>query len=328
MAKVMIVDNVAAEAAEVLKCAGHQVKMVDGKLDTPELISQCYGYSGLVVRSATKVTADFIKAHPELAVVARAGVGVDNIDVAAASKSGVLVVNAPTGNTIAAAEHTIALMFALARHIPQAMNTLQKGRWERQRFLGIELTGKTLGVLGLGRVGSCVAERAQALGMKVLAYDPYVTPDEVRVPNVRLASFIETIQQADFITLHLPLTEDTSSLISRDTLAAMKPGVRLINAARGALIDETALVDALESGHIAGAALDVLTQEPCTDSPLLHMENVIITPHLGASTEEAQVHVAIEAAEQMAEALAGNRPQHCLNWDQVQNVRDNSYVTV
>ncbi|MGI6128783.1 MAG: hydroxyacid dehydrogenase [bacterium] len=317
MAKVMIVDNVAPEATDVLLRAGHEVKVIDGNLGTTELIAACRGYSGLIVRSATKVTAEFMAAHPKLTVVARAGVGVDNIDVAAASKQGILVVNAPTGNTIAAAEHTIALMFALARHIPQAMDTLHRGRWERQRFLGVELTGKTLGVLGLGRVGSSVAERAQALGMRVLAYDPYITPERVTIPNVKLASFAETVQQADFLTLHLPLTDDTRGLISRETLAKMKPGVRLINAARGALIDEEALAEALKNGQVAGAALDVLAQEPCTDSPLLSLDNVIITPHLGASTKEAQVHVAVEAAEQVVAALAGKRPQHCLNWSHV-----------
>ncbi len=316
MAKVMIVDSVASEAARLLEREGHEVKLISSGLQTKELLDCSIGCQGLIVRSGTKVTASFMQARPELAVVGRAGVGVDNIDVAAASQHGILVVNAPTGNTVAAAEHTLALMLALARHIPQAMGTLQQGRWERQRFRGVELAGKTLGVLGLGRVGSAVAQRVEALGMRVLAYDPYVSAGTIPSDNIELTSFKEVLRQADFLTLHLPLTEETQGLISREALNMMKPGVRLINAARGPLVDEQALADALVSGQVAGAALDVLAEEPCTDSPLLGLENVIITPHLGASTEEAQVHVAVEVAEQVATALAGRRPEHCLNWDE------------
>ncbi|NLG85965.1 MAG: phosphoglycerate dehydrogenase [Firmicutes bacterium] len=315
MAKVMIVDNVAPEAAQILEQEGHEVRTEAGKLDTPDLIAACAGCQGLIVRSATKVTAEFMAARPELSVVGRAGVGVDNIDIDAASEHGILVVNAPTGNTIAAAEHTLALMFALARHIPQAMDTLCQGRWERKRFLGVELAGKTLGVLGLGRVGSAVAQRAEALGMRVLAYDPYISPEQVAVPNIKLTSFNDVVRQADFITLHLPLTDETRGIISKQALAQMKPGVRLINAARGALVDEAALADALKSGQVAGAALDVFAEEPCTNSPLLGLDNVVMTPHLGASTKEAQVHVAVEVAKQVADALAGRRPKHCLNWE-------------
>lgn len=315
MARVMIVDNVAPEAAQFLQRQGHEVKDVPRRMETEELFDCCVNYQGLIVRSGTKVTAEFMQARPELVVVGRAGVGVDNIDVTAASEHNVLVVNAPTGNTIAAAEHTLALMLSLARHIPQAMGTLQQGRWERQRFQGVEITGKTLGVLGLGRVGSAVAQRAEALGMRVLAYDPYVDFKRVAA-GIVLASFQEVLSEADFLTLHMPLTAETCGLISREALNMMKPGIRLINAARGALVDEQALADALVSGKVAGAALDVLAEEPCTASPLLGLENVIITPHLGASTLEAQVHVAVEVAEQVASALAGQRPEHCLNWEQ------------
>lgn len=319
MAKVMIVDNVAPEAAQVLQQEGHQVKTVAGRLNTAELIAACTGCQGLILRSVTKVTAQFLAAQPELAVVGRAGIGVDNIDIETASKRGVLIVNAPTGNTIAAAEHTLALMLALARHIPQAMGSLQQGRWERARFQGVEIAGKTLGILGLGRVGSAVAQRAQALGMRVLAYDPHIDPKKV-ADDIVLTSFPAVLGQADFLTLHLPLTEETQGMISYDALNMMKPGIRLINAARGALVDEQALAAALASGQVAGAALDVLAEEPCTDNPLFGLENVIITPHLGASTVEAQAHVAVEVAEQVAAALAGERPEHCLNWEQLRRL--------
>jgi D-3-phosphoglycerate dehydrogenase len=317
MAKVMVVDNVAPEAVQILKRKGHEAKVQASSLTTSELIAACAGCQGLIVRSATKVTAEFIAARPELIVVGRAGVGVDNIDIEAASNNGVSVVNAPTGNTIAAAEHALALMLALARNIPQAMGTLQQGRWERAKFQGIELAGKTLCILGLGRVGSAVAVRAQALGMKIIGYDPYL--DQKRLDQyVTLLPLSEALGRADFVSLHLPLTDETRGFVNRETLSLMKPGVRLINAARGALIDEDALAKALRNGQVAGAALDVLNKEPCTENPLFELENVIVTPHLGASTVEAQTQVAIEAAEQVALALAGQRPQHCLNWEQIQ----------
>jgi len=317
LAKVLLLDNVAREAAEVLERAGHTVEVRSGRLSPEELCRRLDGCAALVVRSATKVTAEVLAGARTLSVVGRAGVGVDNIDVEAASRLGVLVVNAPEGNTIAAAEHTLALMLALARHIPQAVSTLRAGRWERQAFLGVELAGKTLGILGLGRVGSAVAVRARALEMHVLAYDPYVAVEEARKRGVELTSFEQVIKSADFLSIHLPLTRETRGLISEEVIAAMKPGVRIINAARGEIIDEAALARALESGHVAGAALDVLAEEPCTTSPLLGFDNVIVTPHLGASTREAQVQVAVEVAEQIVTALAGHRPRHALNWDEV-----------
>lgn len=317
MAKVLLLDNVAREGAAVLERAGHEVEIRAGRLSPEELARHCEGCAALIVRSATKVTAEVLAAAGSLVVVGRAGVGVDNIDVAAATRYGVLVVNAPEGNTIAAAEHTLALMLALARHIPQAVTTLRNGRWERQAFLGVELAGKTLGILGLGRVGSAVAARARALEMRVLAYDPYVTAEEARRRGVEPADFAQVIAQADFLSIHLPLTSETRGLIDAGVLAATKPGVRIINAARGGIIDEAALAAALQSGQVAGAALDVLDREPCTESPLFGLDNVIITPHLGASTREAQVHVAVEVAEEVAAALAGRRPRHALNWNEV-----------
>jgi len=321
VAKVLLLDNVAREGAEVLERAGHTVEVRSGRLTPEELARRLEGCAGLIVRSATRVTADVLAGAHTLAVVGRAGVGVDNIDVAAASRHGVLVVNAPEGNTTAAAEHTIALMLALARHIPQAVAALRAGRWERQAFLGVELAGKTLGILGLGRVGTKVAARARALEMRVLAYDPYVSPEEAGRRGVELTGLERVIKNADFLTIHLPLTAETRGLISATALAAMKPGVRIINAARGGIVDEAALAAAVKAGRVAGAALDVLAHEPCTDSPLLGLENVIITPHLGASTREAQVHVAVQAAEQVAAALAGGRPRHALNWDEVRGCR-------
>jgi D-3-phosphoglycerate dehydrogenase len=321
MAKVLLLDNVARQGAEVLERAGHSVEIRTGPLASQELLRALEGCSAVIVRSATRITGDLLTDAPALAVIGRAGVGVDNIDVEAASRAGVLVVNAPEGNTIAAAEHTLGLILALARHIPQAVSTLRRGRWERQAFVGVELAGKTLGILGLGRIGSAVAKRARALEMKVIAYDPYVSSDEAQRRGVQVASFEEVIKSADFLTIHLPLTQETQGLIGTQVLAQMKPGVRIINAARGGIIDEEALAAALQSGQVAGAALDVLCQEPCTASPLLGMDNVIITPHLGASTCEAQIHVAVQVAEQVVLALAGRRPRHALNWEAVLRYR-------
>ncbi|HHY93092.1 MAG TPA: phosphoglycerate dehydrogenase, partial [Firmicutes bacterium] len=267
MAKVLLLDNVAREGAAVLERAGHSVEMRNGHHTPEELVCCLQGCAGLIVRSATRVTAEVLAAAPNLAVVGRAGVGVDNIDVAAASRYGVLVVNAPEGNTLAAAEHTIALMLALARHIPQAVATLRAGRWERQGFLGVELAGKTLGILGLGRVGRKVAVRARALEMRVLAYDPYVSAEEAARYGAEVAELERVLQSADFLTIHLPLTRETRGLISAAALAQMKPGVRIINAARGEIIDEAALAAAVRDGRVAGAALDVLAHEPCTESP-------------------------------------------------------------
>ena len=267
MPKVLITDNVAAEGIDLLK--KHVPVDVKRGLSPEELIATIPGYDALVVRSETRVTESVIVAGADLKVVARAGIGVDNIDLDAATRAGVAVVNAPIGNTVAAAEHTVALMLALARNVPQAYASMKEGQWQRSAFMGIEVRNKTLGIIGLGRVGSEVARRAASFGMRLIAYDPFVAPDFAARMGVTVVSLDELLPQADFITLHTPLTAGTTRLISAPQLAKMKPGARLINVARGELVDEDALLDALESEHLAGAALDVFTNEPPGDLPLL-----------------------------------------------------------
>ena len=311
MPKALITDNVAAEGIDLLK----KRIPVDVKrgLSPDELIAAIGDYDALVVRSETRVTAPVIAAGANLKVVARAGIGVDNIDLDAATRAGIAVVNAPIGNTVAAAEHTVALMLALARNIPQACASMKDGQWQRSAFMGIEVRGKALGIIGLGRVGSEVARRAAAFGMRLVAYDPFVAPDFASRLGVTVMSLEELLPQADFITLHTPLTDGTARLISAPRLAMMKPGARLINVARGELIDEAALLDALENGPLAGAALDVFTNEPPGDLPLLRHPLLLATPHLGASTREAQREVAIEAAEQVLAVLAGRPAGNTVN---------------
>ncbi|EEG79013.1 phosphoglycerate dehydrogenase [Dethiobacter alkaliphilus] len=280
---------------------------VDVKTDlTPEELEQVIGeYDALVVRSSTKVTRKVLENAGRLKVVGRAGVGVDNIDVEAATERGVIVINAPEGNTISAAEHAIAMMTSLARNIPNASASMKAGEWKRSKFMGVELYNKTLGVVGMGRIGSEVIKRAQAMGMDILAYDPYISAERAEKMGVTLTSTEEIYRKADFITMHTPLTKATKHMISHDELAIMKDGVRIINCARGGLIDEEALYEALKSGKVAGAALDVFEEEPVTCNPLCELSNVIVTPHLGASTEEAQVNVAVQVAEQVVNALQG-----------------------
>ncbi|MBS4007612.1 MAG: phosphoglycerate dehydrogenase [Clostridium sp.] len=280
---------------------------VDVKTDlTPEqlvdLISQ---YDALVVRSSTKVTRQVLEAGKNLKVVGRAGVGVDNIDVEAATERGIIVINAPEGNTISAAEHTIAMMTSLARNIPDAVSSMKKGEWKRSKFMGVELYKKTLGVVGIGRIGSEVIKRAKAMDMDILAYDPYISAERAEKMGVTLTSLEEIYRKADFITVHTPLTKATKYMIGKKELAMMKDGVRIINCARGGLIDEQALYEALVSGKVAGAALDVFEEEPVSCNPLCSLASVIATPHLGASTEEAQVNVAVQVAEQVVNALLG-----------------------
>jgi D-3-phosphoglycerate dehydrogenase len=264
------------------------------------------GYDALVVRSATKVTADLIERGERLKVVGRAGTGVDNVDVAAATRRGIVVVNAAGSNALSAAEHAIALLLAQARNIPQAHSSLIAGRWERSKFAGVEVTGKTLGVLGFGRIGQMVAERAKGLGMRVLAYDPFVAEARYRELGVDRAEDPDDLyRQSDFISLHLASTAETRDFVGREAFAAMKPGARLINAARGDVVDQEALLEALESGHLGGAGIDVFPQEPVTESPLFGRPGVVVTPHLGASTEEAQDRAGVVVAEQVAAALTG-----------------------
>ena len=311
MARILISDPIAPEGVELLKLqADVDIKM---GLEPRELIEILGDYDALIVRSETKVTPEVVQAGNRLQVIARAGIGVDNIDLEAATSSGIAVVNAPAGNTIAAAEHTMSLMLALARNLPQAHQSVKQGKWERSSFMGIEVRNKTLGVIGLGRVGSEVARRAQSFAMRLIAYDPFVSPDYARILGVELVSLDGLLAQSDFVTLHTPLTESTHALIGEPQLAMMKPGSRVINVARGELIDEEALLNALDDGKLAGVALDVFTQEPPGDSPLVKHPKVVATPHLGASTQEAQREVAIEVAEQVMAVLRGEPARNTVN---------------
>ncbi|HEV2747646.1 MAG TPA: phosphoglycerate dehydrogenase [Allosphingosinicella sp.] len=312
MPKVLISDPMDPKAAEIFRGRGIEVDERPG-LSKEELKAVIGGYDGLAIRSATKVTADLLEAADRLKVVGRAGIGVDNVDIPAASAKGVVVMNTPFGNSITTAEHAIALMFALARELPAADASTQQGRWEKNRFMGVELTSKTLGLIGAGNIGSIVAERALGLRMKVIAYDPFLTPERALDLGVEKVELDELLARADFITLHTPLTEQTRNILSRDNLTKTKRGVRIINCARGGLIDEAALKEGLEAGHIAGAALDVFSQEPAKASPLFGTRGFVATPHLGASTTEAQVNVAIQIAEQMSEYLVSGGVTNALN---------------
>ena len=278
-----------------------------------ELIAIIGDYDGLAIRSATKVTKKILEAATNLKVVGRAGIGVDNVDIPAASAKGVVVMNTPFGNSITTAEHAIALMFALARDLPEADRSTQAGKWEKNRFMGVEVTSKTLGLIGAGNIGSIVADRARGLKMKVVAYDPFLTPERAVEMGVEKVTLDELLARADFITLHTPLTDSTRNILSREAIARTKKGVRIVNCARGGLIDEAALKEALDSGHVAGAALDVFVEEPAKESPLFGTPNFISTPHLGASTTEAQVNVAIQVAEQMADFLVSGGITNALN---------------
>jgi D-3-phosphoglycerate dehydrogenase len=312
MPKVLISDPMDPKAAEILRARGIEVDEKPG-LSREELKAVIGGYDGLAIRSATKVTSDLLEAADRLKVVGRAGIGVDNVDIPAASAKGVVVMNTPFGNSITTAEHAIALMFALARELPAADASTQSGKWEKNRFMGVELTSKTLGLIGAGNIGSIVAERALGLRMRVIAYDPFLTPERALDLGVEKVELADLLARADFITLHTPLTDQTRNILSRENLARTKPGVRIINCARGGLIDEAALKDGLESGHIAGAALDVFTEEPAKASPLFGTPGFVATPHLGASTTEAQVNVAIQVAEQMADYLTSGGVTNALN---------------
>jgi D-3-phosphoglycerate dehydrogenase len=283
-------------------------------LTRDELMGRVGAYDALVVRSATKVTADLIARAERLKVVGRAGTGVDNVDVGAATRRGIVVVNAAGSNALSAAEHAVALLLAQARNIPQAHASLVQGRWERSKFGGIEVTGKTLGVLGFGRIGQMVAERAKGLGMSVVAYDPFVSGARYRELGVEQAATPEDLYRAsDFISLHLASTAETRGFVGREAFAAMKPGARLVNAARGDVVDQEALVEALASGHLGGAAIDVFPQEPTTESPLFGLPGVVVTPHLGASTAEAQDRAGVVVAEQVAAALSGGVVSSAVN---------------
>jgi D-3-phosphoglycerate dehydrogenase len=308
-AQILVADPIAPDGIRVLEEYG-DVRAVDGLTsDSPDLA----GAQALIVRSQTKVTAALIGAAPELRVIGRAGIGVDNVDVEAASRRGIVVVNAPTSVVIAAAEHTLALILALCRRIPQAHQSVSGGRWERSRFVGTEIRGKTVGIVGLGNIGAEVARRLAAFEAKVVGSDPFVSAEYAARLGVQLLSLDELIEVADLITVHVPLTASTRNLIGARQFARLKPGARLVNCARGGVVDEAALVDALEAGTLAGAALDVFVQEPPQNPALLHSERVVLTPHLGASTEEAQVAASVEVAEQVIAVLDGHPVRYAVN---------------
>jgi D-3-phosphoglycerate dehydrogenase / 2-oxoglutarate reductase len=310
--KVLITEKLAESAVELLR-EEFEVDVLLG-LSPEELLERIGDYDGLIVRSATKVTAEVIERAENLEAIGRAGIGVDNIDVEAATKRGILVANAPASNTVAAAEHTLALMLAAARRIPAADTSLRGGEWNRSAFKGVEVSEKTLGLVGLGHVGTIVARGAVGMGMRVLAYDPYVSEDRMRSMNVESAESLDEIfEHSDFVSLHVPRTPQTAGMVDAGALEKMKPTAYLINVARGGIVDETALYNALKEGTIAGAALDVFQEEPTTDSPLFALPNVVVTPHLGASTAEAQDRAGVTAAEQVASALRGAVPMHAIN---------------
>jgi D-3-phosphoglycerate dehydrogenase / 2-oxoglutarate reductase len=312
MPKVLISDKLSPAAVAIFRNRGIEVDLKPG-LSPAELRAIIGDYDGLAIRSATKVTKELLQAATRLKVVGRAGIGVDNVDIRSATARGVVVMNTPHGNTITTAEHAIALMFSLARQIPEASASTKSGKWEKNRFMGVELTAKTLGLIGCGNIGSIVADRAVALKMRVLAYDPYLSEKKALELGVEKADLDTVLSRADFITLHTPLTEATRNILSREALAKTKKGVRIINCARGGLVDEAALADAIKSGHVAGAALDVFETEPATDSPLFGLENVVCTPHLGAATAEAQENVALQVAEQMSDFLLTGAVTNAIN---------------
>lgn len=304
MPTVLIPDSVDQKAIDLLGTYDELTVIAPGKLSQEELKEQVGTADALIIRSGVKITPEIFEAASNLKAIARAGVGVDNIDLQSATEHGVIVMNTPGGNTISTAEHTFGLMLALARHIPQGNASLKEGRWDRKKYTGVELKGKTLGVLGFGRIGQAIATRAQAFEMTVVAYDPFL-PDEIFSDlNVERVDLDGLYEQADFISLHAPATEDTKGMINRESISKMKDGVRIVNAARGTLINDVDLAEAIQSGKVAGAALDVYAVEPPpADHPLLGFDNVIDTPHLAASTSDAQITVAVEAAELIADAL-------------------------
>ena len=309
--KVLVADPISEEGIDILR-KDYQVDIKTG-LKAPEIIAIIGDYDALMVRSQTQVTADIIEAGKKLQVIARAGVGIDNVDVEAATRSGVVVVNAPTGNTVSAAEHAFALMLALARNIPQANTSLKSCQWKRNDFMGTELRGKTLGIMGLGNVGSELARRAQAFEMKLLGIDPLVSTEHAKKIGVTLVEMDRLLKESDFISLHIPLTPQTRGIIGVKEIAMLKPGVRIINCARGGLIDEKELVKAIHEKRVAGAAIDVFEKEPCTESILFGEPNIIVTPHLGASTSEAQVLAARDVAEQIADIFRGLPARAAIN---------------
>jgi len=312
MPKVLISDKMSDRAREIFAARGLEVDVKPG-MSEDELIACIGEYDGLAIRSATKATAKVLEAADNLKVIGRAGIGVDNVDMPAATARGIVVMNTPFGNAITTAEHAIAMMMSLARQIPEANTSTQESKWEKSRFMGVEVTGKTLGLVGCGNIGSIVADRALGLKMKVVAFDPFLGEDRAKEIGVEKVELDELLARADFITLHTPMTDQTRGIIDAAAIAKTKPGVRIINCARGGLVVEADLKDALESGHVAGAALDVFETEPAKDNPLFGLPNLVCTPHLGASTDEAQVNVAIQVAEQMSDYLLDGAVVNALN---------------
>jgi D-3-phosphoglycerate dehydrogenase / 2-oxoglutarate reductase len=312
VARVLVTEKIAQSGLDLLSRAGHEVDIAEG-LSPEQLLETVVGAQALIIRSATQVTAEVLAAGTSLVVVGRAGVGLDNVDVAAATERGVMVVNAPTSNILSVAEQAMALLLAQARNIPQAHSALVAGRWERSKWEGVELHGKVLGVVGLGRAGSLVAQRAHAFGMELIGYDPFVSQDRARAMGVRLVSIEELVAEADFVSIHTPKTPETIGLFGRDLLAKAKPGIRIVNTARGGIVDEEALADAIRDGIVAGAGLDVFAREPCTESPLFELPQVVVSPHLGASTEEAQDKAGVTIAEMVLLALDGDFVPYAVN---------------
>ncbi|MBZ0164216.1 MAG: phosphoglycerate dehydrogenase, partial [Notoacmeibacter sp.] len=312
--RVLVSDKLSETAVQIFRDRGVEVDFMPevGK-DKEKLLEIIGNYDGLAIRSATKVTEKVIAAATNLKVIGRAGIGVDNVDIPAASRRGIIVMNTPFGNSITTAEHAIAMMFAVARQIPQANQSTHAGKWEKNRFMGVEITGKTLGVIGCGNIGSIVATRAIGLKMHVVAYDPFLSPERAVELGAEKVELDELFQRADFITLHTPMTDKTRNIINKQTIATMKNGVRIINCARGGLIVEADLVEALDSGKVAGAAIDVFEVEPAIESPLFGMDNVVCSPHLGAATSEAQENVALHVAEQMSDYLIKGAVSNAVN---------------
>ncbi len=312
--RVLVSDELSETAVQIFRDRGVEVDFQPKLGKDKEKLAEIIGnYDGLAIRSATKATEKLIAAATNLKVIGRAGIGVDNVDIPAASRRGIIVMNTPFGNSITTAEHAIALMFAVARQIPAADASTQAGKWEKSKFMGVEITGKTLGVIGAGNIGGIVCKKAIGLGMHVLAYDPFLSKERAEEMGVTKVELDELLAHADFITLHVPMTDKTRGILGKEAIAKTKPGVRIINCARGGLVDEAALAEAIKSGHVAGAGFDVFEVEPATESPLFGLPNVVCTPHLGASTTEAQENVALQVAEQMSDYLIKGAVSNAIN---------------
>ena len=316
--RVLVSDKLSETAVQVFRDRGVDVDYLPDLGKNKEKLLEVIGqYDGLAIRSATKVSDKVLEAATRLKVIGRAGIGVDNVDIPAASKRGVIVMNTPFGNSITTAEHAIAMMFAVARQLPEASASTHAGKWEKSRFMGVELSGKVLGVIGVGNIGSIVCDRARGLHMKVIAYDPFLSDERAKQLGVTKVDLNDLLARADFITLHVPLTDKTRNILSKEAIAKTRKGVRIINCARGGLVDEAALTEALKSGHVAGAGFDVFAEEPATNSPLFNLPNVVVTPHLGAATTEAQENVALQVAEQMSDYLLTGAVTNALNMPSV-----------